>query len=92
MDEYFCRTCGYHDKEHPFYIAPPRLHPTHNICPCCFSQAGYDDGKEFREDWLKKGAPFYEEKLKPKNWSYEIALLQIKNIPEKYLDQTSEFF
>lgn len=92
MDEYFCRTCGYHDKEQPFYIAPPPLHPTHNICSCCFSQAGYDDGKEFRKDWLKNDAPFYKEKLRPKDWSYEMALLQIKNIPEKYLDQTSEFF
>lgn len=92
MDEFhICRTCGYYDEKEPFYKSyGDKIYPTYNICVCCFSEAGYDDGKGFREIWLKKGALFYEETQQPKDWSYKKALVQIKNIPEKYLNQTSE--
>lgn len=91
MDEYFCRTCGFMSDTSPFYTdVDDTLYPSYDICPCCFSEAGYDDGKGYRKEWLENGAKFNEVKFKPNDWSYEKALNQIKNIPEKYLNQTSE--
>jgi hypothetical protein len=70
---FICPVCGY-DKleENP-------LDDTHEICPCCSIQFGYNDagpnGKRYyhlklRQIWVNKYMPWWSKsRLPPDNWS-----------------------
>lgn len=60
--------------------------PTNDICVCCGGEFGYEDGvlegiRDYREDWIKKGYPWFTPKFKPENWDLK---KQMENIPEEF--------
>jgi hypothetical protein len=81
--EYKCPICGWPIESDP---KKEELYRSFIICDCCGSEFGYhvmkpkdyERFKEVRQKWLDKGAPFFWEKSKPKNWSVEMAKKQIK--------------
>src|SRR2546427_2528543 len=69
-----CPVCGYNRLSEP----PEDW----SICPCCFTQFGYDDAtrshSELRRAWIVDGARWHSTATpRPKNWS---ASEQLKNI------------
>ncbi|EEL72054.1 hypothetical protein bcere0026_9540 [Bacillus mycoides] len=70
---YICLICGFDEL----------LDPSYEICSCCGFQFGYDDCDqgytfiEYRKEWLKKGAIWFNSAKKPARWSLE---KQLKNI------------
>ena len=77
---YNCRICGLNLGFEPW--TDNGACPTHEICPCCGADFGYDDetpaiAKKYRDDWLKKGASWFCPNEKPENWSLEKQLTQI---------------
>lgn len=84
MVEHFCRVCGLYN-ESPTW--ENNNIPSHNICPCCGVEFGYEDysldwAREYRQKWLQKGATWFNAKQKPSNWDLA---QQMKNIPQKWL-------
>ena len=79
---YICPICGY-DKleEAPF---DETGEPSFDICSCCGCEYGYDvvndkvEIEKYRENWIKHGAKWFYEGDKPKNWSLEKQLKNIK--------------
>lgn len=60
---------------------------TFDICNCCGVEFGNEDStmkgvEEYREDWIRKGAPWFAPEQKPKNWNLEE---QLKKIPSRWL-------
>lgn len=56
--------------------------PNYDICNCCGAEAGCDDWNiAYRQQWLRRGAPWFEERERPANWNLEE---QLKNIPIKF--------
>ncbi len=54
------------------------LIPIQFVCPCCGFEFGNDDDpgtakgsafEEYRDEWIKRGAPWFSPHLKPENWS-----------------------
>jgi hypothetical protein len=41
------------------------------ICDCCGCEYGYDDYPKYREEWIRKGAPWFDPKERPLNWNLE---------------------
>ncbi len=85
---YICRVCGL-DVYYYYYDPPwtPDNIASDDICPCCGVHFGYEDFtlegmKEYRKQWLDKGAKWFVPKEKPENWSLEE---QMKNIPKEFL-------
>ena len=87
MKEHNCRVCG-------LYLGPDYLPwgedgncPTYDYCPCCGVEFGYQDYtiesiKQYREEWISKGANWSEPKIKPENWDKEE---QFKNILQEFV-------
>lgn len=50
---------------------------SYEICDCCRCEYGYDDIPSYREQWLKKGALWFDERQRPKEWSLEKQLRHI---------------
>jgi len=83
-----CRICGYgnfYNDELPW--GEDGETPTFNFCPCCGCEFGYVDCKieairEYRNTWIKNSAKWYDQKIRPINWSLEE---QLKKIPKEYL-------
>lgn len=83
MDKkYVCPVCGYPELEEPPYDI--NKCSSYEICPCCGIEFGFDDGSEgfgydeYREKWIKGGAQWFTETLKPVNWNIEKQLTNIK--------------
>ena len=79
MKEYNCRVCGFDNYPDEFW---ENNSPMYIICPCCGCESGNEDYdiksiKKYREEWLNKGAIWFNEKIKPKDWDL---LKQLKNI------------
>ena len=79
-----CRVCGLAIDEPPWGIDDQT--PTFNYCDCCATQFGYQDCtlkaiKNQRERWLISGKVWSNEKVKPKDWSFD---KQKRQIPKKY--------
>ena len=80
---YTCPVCGFNGLEEDPYNQ--RNEASYEICPCCGFEFGFDlaDSKnlliEYRRRWIKNGARWFIERLKPENWDLEA---QLKN-PDK---------
>jgi hypothetical protein len=69
-----CPICGL-PFEKP--VDEQELRHSYWICECCGCEYGYDDHSSYREQWIKNGAKWQDEKLRPPNWNLEE---QLKNI------------
>jgi hypothetical protein len=81
---YFCRVCGLEEEEPPW--GEDDATPLWDICACCGAEHGYEDcqpsaARQYREQWLAKGAPWFLPKLKPEGWNLEE---QLKNVAPQY--------
>lgn len=61
--------------------------PTHEICPCCNVEFGYEDytvesAKQYRRKWINEGANWFELAEKPENWDEKE---QFKKIPKEFI-------
>lgn len=79
-----CPVCGYDSlEEAPYDI---NGNPSYTICPCCGFEFGFDDSSKgytftkYREKWIDKGFPFFDEEKKPSRWNKNRLLKQLKNI------------
>ena len=59
------------------------MSPSYEFCSCCGVEAGHEDYsiqsiRQYRTDWIHKGARWYENWKKPVDWNLEA---QLKNIP-----------
>jgi len=84
MSKHNCRVCGLFSEDLPW--GENGDCPTHEICPCCGVEFGYEDytvlsTKEYRDLWLLKGAEWFDKSVKPNSWDKE---QQFKNIPEEF--------
>ena len=85
MVEHYCKVCGLYIETPPW--GKDGNCPTHEICPCCNVEFGYEDytiesAKRFREKWMNQGANWSEQSERPKNWDKEG---QFKNIPQEFI-------
>ena len=60
--------------------------PTYIICNCCGVEFGNEDytiesTKKYREEWIKRGVPWFIPNAKPLNWSLD---KQLMNIPDEF--------
>jgi hypothetical protein len=80
---YFCPVCGFDGlKEVPY---DEHGAPSYEICPCCGFEFGFEeqgDRARFREDWLRKGAPWFCPDLKPAGWDLQKQLAGLKPDPK----------
>ena len=79
-----CHVCGLYSEDLPW--GKDGQSPTYIICDCCGVEFGNEDytvesTKKYREEWIKKGAPWFISKAKHLNWSLE---RQLMNIPNKF--------
>ena len=64
---YKCNVCGY-----PCLTRPPA---DFMICPCCYTEYGYDDANKshalLRLEWIQKGMPWMGQNVSPPpdNWN-----------------------
>lgn len=70
-ERFTCPVCGYSGLNEPPYDATGL--PSHEICPSCVTQFGYDDAKtshrELRRLWIENGAKWWSEvRDAPPNW------------------------
>jgi len=79
-----CPICGF-DK----LLEPPSDNfgnPSHEICPCCNFEYGFDDSSEgysfdeYRSRWINDGFKFASEEDKPINWDKAYMSMQLENI------------
>lgn len=83
-DIYRCRVCGILVPEPPW--GENGKQSSHNICVCCGTEFGYEDGlleaaRKARKKWLAKGAPWFTPRFKPDDWDLEE---QLKHIPAEW--------
>ncbi|MBF0504600.1 MAG: hypothetical protein HQL14_05805 [Candidatus Omnitrophica bacterium] len=76
---YICPVCGFNGlKEIPY---DKHGSASYEICLCCGFEFGFE-GKGnmalFREDWIRKGAPWFSPGLKPENWDLQKQLANLK--------------
>jgi hypothetical protein len=81
---HICRICG---LEQPFFPwGEDGQTPTYDICSCCGVEFGYEDAtlvavRNYRKEWIEKGAKWLKPKEMPESWSLEE---QLKNIPDEF--------
>jgi hypothetical protein len=76
---YTCPVCGFNGLNEVPYDKYGS--PSHEICPCCgfeFGFEGKEDMARFREDWIRKGAPWFTPGLKPADWDPKKQLANLK--------------
>ncbi len=83
-ERYFCRVCGLEEEEPPW--GEDGETPLWDICACCGVEHGYEDSspiaiRRYREQWLGKGAPWWDLQFRPEGWSLEE---QLENIPLQF--------
>ncbi len=81
MKKYNCRICGLYIENSPWGLDGHS--PTYEICSCCGVEFGNEDYtiesvKKYRENWINKGAIWFDPKEKPKEWNMGE---QFKKIP-----------
>ncbi|MBJ6362782.1 hypothetical protein ACFOQM_16180 [Paenibacillus sp. GCM10012307] len=81
MANYICPVCGFDCLEDEPYINDGDAGAgSFEICPCCKFQFGYDQRSkipEYRENWIAKGAKWFDKDEKPDNWSSKDQLRRI---------------
>lgn len=81
---YICPVCGYNKLEEPPY--DEFRYPTYVICSCCGFESGFDDESagssiaEYRQRWINKGFPFFNNVKKPSNWNVRVMRRQLENV------------
>lgn len=73
-DIHECRVCG-HFSEKPTW-GEDGVTPSFELCDCCGAQFGKNDVSpeiinEYRNKWINKGGKWFNNKNKPKNWTFE---------------------
>ena len=76
MEITYCPVCGYGPFKEP-YQTIEELRTSYEICDCCGCEYGNDDTEKHLETWKNNGYIWFNEKLKPNNWSFK---LQSNNI------------
>ena len=80
---YFCPVCGFRGlKEVPY---DEHGAPSYEICPCCGFEFGFEETGEqarFREDWIRKGAPWFMPEQKPAGWDLQKQLASLGPDPK----------
>lgn len=76
----FCRVCGYKSDTPPW--GEDGQTPLYDYCPCCGVEHGYQDAtpvgaRNFREEWIRAGAHWEDESVKPGDWSLEKQLTRV---------------
>lgn len=69
-----CPICGFESNES--YASAYDLRCSYDICECCGCEYGYDDNVAFYDNWVKGGCVWFNNKIKPNNWSLKV---QIEN-------------
>ncbi len=79
---YMCPVCGFDRLKEPPYSS--QKEPSYGICPCCGFEFGFDGANnqiafiDFRQRWIKNGARWFIQELKPKNWDLLKQLSSLK--------------
>jgi len=73
MLEHHCRVCGFNNYPDNFWEGDI---PMYIICPCCGCESGNEDytvesTKQYRENWIKRGAIWLDPKKNLKNGIYK---------------------
>lgn len=81
-----CRVCGRRHESPPW--GHDGLTPSHEICPCCGTEFGYDDTTRAgvlrrRAIWRETDYTWWEPIFRPPGWDKAAQLAQI---PADYLD------
>ncbi|UXI67527.1 hypothetical protein [Tahibacter amnicola] len=81
---YPCRVCGLLDEVPPW--GADGCNPSHDICVCCGSEAGYEDclpeaARVNRQRWLDAGAVWFDRACRPPEWDCQA---QLQNVPEAF--------
>ena len=78
---YICPVCGFDGlKEAPY---DKQGSPSYEICPCCGFEFGFDSANnqiaftDFRQRWIKNGARWVLQKLKPESWDLKSQLANL---------------
>ena len=78
---YTCPVCGFTGLAESPYTQ--KNEPSYEICPCCGFEFGFDSvGNkglfiEFRQRWIKNGAQWFIQRLRPENWDLEAQLMNV---------------
>jgi len=78
---FICPVCGFNKLLEPPF--GPSGEPSHEICPCCGFEFGFDDiagaspGENYRLQWLNAGAAWFDPARKPKKWDLKKQLRTI---------------
>ena len=75
-----CWVCGLEQNNSPW--GEDNSSPTFDICSCCGVEFGYEDitlvaTRQYRNEWLGKGAVWFKQQAKPNDWSLEKQLTKI---------------
>ena len=75
-----CHICGYR-LEH-VCRTDEHTPPDFSICPCCGCEFGYEDAtrtavERYRNDWTRKGCPWFDESQRPADWDREAQLSRV---------------
>ena len=95
-EKYICPVCGYDGLEEPAYDETGE--PSFEVCSCCGFEFGFDDFvehktfKQYRNEWIKNGAKWENEKEKPDFWDLHIQLKNIKSKKRLFEDKVVDFF
>lgn len=84
-ESYICRICGLIHTFCPW--GEDNLTASFEICDCCGVEFGYEDCniiavKNYRQEWLDKGAQWFHKEYEPSDWSLD---KQLMNIPNKWI-------
>lgn len=79
MRTYTCPICGYDGlSESPG--PDPKHWGSHEICPCCQWQFGYNNPNQisqYRASWVEAGAQWFQAEKRPFGWSLSSQLANI---------------
>lgn len=85
-ESWHCRVCGLLSEDVDKPWGGDGKTPSFNICDCCGCEFGYEDCllsaiRKYREEWIAKGAPWFQKKARPENWDLQE---QLKKIPKAF--------
>lgn len=77
---HMCPVCGFWGlKEAPYDHGSPSF----EICPCCGFEFGFEEKEDmarFRDDWIRKGTPWFTPALKPAEWDLKKQLANLRPV------------